>query len=29
MSTVAQLPPEQDLLVTDDFVAEPEPLVIT
>jgi hypothetical protein len=29
MSTVVQLPPEQDLLVTDDFAAEPESLVIT
>ena len=26
---VVQLPPEQDLVVTDDFAAEPEPLVIT
>jgi hypothetical protein len=26
---VVQLPPEQDLVVMDDFAAEPEPPVIT
>jgi hypothetical protein len=29
MSMVVQLPPEHDLVVTDDLVGEPEPLVIT
>jgi hypothetical protein len=29
MSMAVQLPPEQDLLVMEDFAAEPKPLLIT